>query len=294
MKEEFRTRLWLLIPAMLLMIMVSALMSSVTTYAGTVRISQSEAELFTNGGRKKLRLYVTDDYRAVPAQWKSTKRKVATVNSNGLVKAKRTGWTTILGYYNGQIVACRIHVRKVSGLYKRSLKAYKKFLTRPYVTYTDDGKYDQADEFNAIDLDMNGIPELLVNVYDANRNQYYVVYHYTRSGMSTGQRLGICNNFIWYPVPNILSYIKYEPYQSLTIYSRDNGVSLNSLAVDVTHTTGGHTYYESRPDGKNPFYRHMSAVNFRNYVDHDLLGYNAAVAVTMHVNTPANRDRYIK
>lgn len=46
------------------------------------------------------------------AKWKSSNKKVATVSSNGKVKAKRVGSTTISAKYNGYTVKCKVTVRK--------------------------------------------------------------------------------------------------------------------------------------------------------------------------------------
>ncbi len=295
MKQSIRTRFWLMIFSVVLISVLCMAMPSHKAFAGTVRISESSLNLFTKGGRKNIYLYVTDDNRLVTALWKSSNKKVATVNSNGFVNAKRTGWTTIMALYGGTVYSCRVHVRKTSATYKKCIKAYNKFLMNPYVTYTDSGNYDQADEFNSIDLDRDGIPELLVNVYDANRRQYYVLYHYKDNKISFGQRLGQCGNFIWYSPKSVLSYSKYESGRTLTVYAIDNGISLNSKAIEAAYSDdGSHYYYKSRDDGKNPFQTEVSAIKFREYVDHDLLGFCTSKPLTMHVNTPSNRSRYLK
>ncbi len=294
MKQGIRIRLRLIIFAALLITMFCMAMPSHKAFAGTVRLSETGLNLYTKGGMKSIYLYVTDDNQLVPALWKSTNKKVATVNANGFVNAKRTGWTTVMALYAGNIYSCRVHVRKTSSTYKKCIKAYEKFLMNRYVTYTDSGNYDQADEFNSIDMDRDGIPELLVNVYDANRRQYYVLYHYKDNKITFGQRLGQCGNFIWYSPKSVLTYSKYESDRTLNVYARDNGVSLNSKAVEAVYTNGSHYYYKSRDDGKKPFDTELSAIRFREYVDHDLLGYCTSKQITMHVNTPANRSRYLK
>lgn len=46
------------------------------------------------------------------ASWSSSNKKVATVSSNGVVKAKKAGKTTISAKYNGQTVKCRLTVKE--------------------------------------------------------------------------------------------------------------------------------------------------------------------------------------
>ncbi len=293
MKRKSLTRLWMLLPMMILAAMICVMMPSSKAYAGTAAISNSRINLFVKGGLKRYRLTITDNGQVVNATWKSTKKKVASVSSTGLVKAKRTGWTTIKAYYGGQVFSCRVRVKKTSKTYKKAIKAYTKFLKNHYCVYASKGRTDQPDEFWSNDLDNNGIPELLVNVYEGN-TQYYVLYQYEGGQMSTGQRLDTCGNFVWYSAPCVLNYTKYETGRELSVYARDNGVTLNSLAVAVGNYNGSNEYYISNPDGTDPFETKVSANTFRNYVDHDILGYSTPKKVTMHVNTPNNRSRFLK
>ncbi len=293
MKLKLRTRLWMLLPMMILAAMICIMMPSSRAFARTAAISNSRINLYLNGGLKRYRLTIIDNGQVVSASWKSSKKKVASVTSGGLVKAKRTGWTTIKAYYGGQVFTCKVHVKNTSKTYKKAIKAYTKFLKNHYCVYASKGRTDQPDEFWSKDLDDNGIPELLVNVYEG-KSPYYVLYQYEGGRMSTGQRLDICGNFVWYSSPNVLNYTKYETGRELSVYARDNGTTLNSLAVAVGNYSGSQAYYISRADGTDPFETKVGANRFRNYVDHDLLGYSSSKKVTMHVNTPYNRSRFLK
>ena len=166
------------------------------------------------------------------------------------------------------------------------------FLMNPYVTYTEKGNRGQADNFYSLDLDGNGIPELLVNVVTANGNRYHVLYHYTDNQITIGQELGVCGDFIWYPSARVMNYTQYESGQTLYFWSRDNGITLNSMAI-IRHRKGKNTYYVT--DGSIGTYGiQIDALDFRNYVDHDILGYSASKSIVLHVNTPYNRSRYLK
>lgn len=291
MKHETRKRTWLLIPALIAVSILMALMPSSRVFA-SVKISKKRVNLYTNGGREKIHLYVYDDGEKVSAKWKSSKKRVATVSSSGVVKAKRTGTAKITATYAGRKFTCRIKVRRTSGTYKKAIKAYNTFLMNPYVTYKKDGSKAQADNFRTIDLDGNGIPELIVNVVTDDGSRYHVLYHFINKKMTTGQILGDCSDFVWYPSRKVMRYREYESStRFLDVYSKDNGITLNSFAIALTKKNKT-TYYIS--DGSDDTYgEKISAVDFRDYVDHDKLRYSASSSVTLYLNTPYNRSRYL-
>ena len=291
MKTAFHKRIWFLVPALILLSVVITLMSSTRAFAGYVRLSTTSVTLYKKGGAKTIQLVLYDDDQPVAAVWKSSKKGIASVSGNGYVKAKRYGTTKITATYAGVKYTCKVKVRNKSGYYKNCIKAYKKFLVNPYVTYTSKGARAQADNFWSSDLDGDGIPELLVNVVAPN-GRYHVLYRYTNGIMSTGQLLGICADFQWYSSVRVMNFRKIEPDQDLFIWSRDNGITLNSMAI-IRRKHNKDTYYIS--DGSTTSYGiKISAVEFRNYVDHDILGYTSPKAVTLHPNNSSNRSRYLK
>ncbi len=294
MNNKYCTRVRLLLPAFLFAVMLSVLISSCIAFAGTVTISKKKCNLYTNGGKEQIRLYVMKDGKKVSASWKSSNKKVATVSSKGLVKAKKSGTAKITASYGGQKFTCKVTVRKKSGTYKKCIETYNVFLKQPYVTYKSDGSHGQADNFCSVDLDKNGIPELLVCVVAPGGDRYHVLYRYTKGKMTTGQRLGICRDFIWYSSRKIMNYTEIESDRILSVYAKHNGVTLNSRAVAVYEYDGDESYYKSSADGKKVFYKKISALKFRNYVDHDLLKYKGGKKLTLYVNTPYNRSRYLK
>ncbi len=294
MKNEYRIRVRLLFPAFLLAVVLSVLLSASIAFAGTVAISNTKCNLYTKGGRKTIQLSLTDNGQPVSAVWKSSNKKVAKVTDYGLVKAKKTGTARITATYMGVKYTCKIRVRKTSQNYRKCIKRYNTFLKQRYVTYKADGSHDQADNFCCVDLDKNGIPELLVNVVVPGGDRYHVLYRFTDGKMSKGQMLGICKDFSWCKSRMIVNYTRVESDQALSVYSKDNGVTLNSVAVGVYRYDGGQSFYQSSANGKKVFYKQMSALGFRNYVDHDLLNYKALKKLTLHVNTPSNRKKYLK
>ena len=291
MKTELRKHTMLLFFALILAAVFCAVMPSARAYAGNVRISNKNVFLYTNGGRKRIQLSLYDDDQKVSAVWVSSKKKIASVSATGLVTAKKKGTAKITAIYGGRRYTCRIKVFGTSPVYKKAIKAYNRFLMNPYVTYNNRGATGQADNFYSVDLDGNGIPELLVCVVSGN-SRYYVLYHYTNKRISIGQDLGACGDFIWFPACRVMSYRQYQSDQTLTFWSRDNGTTLNSMAI--ARYKNGREYYYMTDGSIGTYGTRISATEFRNYVDHDILNYASAKAVTMHVNTPYNRSRFLK
>lgn len=292
MKTVFCKHAKLLFSALILAAVVAAMMPSICAYAGNVRISRKNVCLYTSGGKKRIRLSLYDDDQPVSAVWVTSKKSVANVSASGVVTAKKKGTAKITAIYGGRRFTCKVKVFRTSPLYKKAIKAYNNFLMNRYVTYDSKGSTAQADNFNTTDLDGNGIPELLVCVVSGG-SRYYVLYHYKNKRISIGQDLGACGNFIWYPACRVMSYDQYESGQTLTFWSRDNGTTLNSLAIARHRYNGKDLYYET--DGSIGTYgTRISAVEFRNYVNREILNYAAPKTVTMYVNTPYNRSRFLK
>ena len=291
MKTSFRRKIGLFLPALIIVSVLIALMPATRAYAG-VKLSKSKVTLYKNGGRKKIHLYLYEDGEKVSAKWKSSKKSVATVSSSGNVKAKRKGTAKITATYHGRKYTCKVKVSGTSGTYKKCIKAYNTFLKNPYVTYTSKGATGQADNFCSMDLDGNGIPELLVNVVSSNGKRYHVLYRFAKKRMSTGQILGACEDFVWYPSRKIMNYKEIESKQTLYVWSRHNGVTLNTKAI-IVRKKGKNKYYTGEGSADS-YGKKTSALKFRNYVDHDLLRYSNGKAVTLHVNTPYNRSVFLK
>lgn len=292
MKTSFRRKIWLLLPSLILVSVLIALMPHSRIFAASVKISKSKVTLYKNGGRKKIHLYLYEDGEKVSAKWKSSKKSVATVSSSGYVKAKKKGTARITATYHGKKYTCKVKVRGTSGTYKKCIKAYNTFLKNPYVTYTAKGATDQADNFCSMDLDGDGIPELLVNVVSSNGKRYHVLYRFSNKKMSTGQILGACEDFVWYPSRKIMSYKEIESNQTLYVWSKHNGTTLNTKAI-IVRKKGKNTYYIGEGTA-DTYGTKTSALKFRNYVDHDLLHYCNGKAVILHVNTPYNRSVFLK
>ena len=97
--------------------------ASVVQAASNIKISKKKKTLRVGD---KYTLKITGTSKKV--KWKSSNKKVATVNSKGKVKAKKKGTATITAKVGGKKYKCKITVKKAS-----SLKAGK--YTLKYGTY---------------------------------------------------------------------------------------------------------------------------------------------------------------
>ena len=68
---------------------------------------------------------LTDSLAYKNVKWKSTKKKVATVTKDGVVKAKKAGKTTIKATYKGRTYKCKIRVYKSLSREQRTKMAKK-------------------------------------------------------------------------------------------------------------------------------------------------------------------------
>ncbi|EET60763.1 bacterial group 2 Ig-like protein [Marvinbryantia formatexigens DSM 14469] len=139
--------------AMILPAVLPADTFAVRVEAASVKLSASKATLAVG---QKYSLSVKGTKAKVT--WSSGNTKVATV-SNGTVKAKKEGTAVITAKVGKKKLTCKVTVK---GNYKT---LYKSLLTKGTVSYSDkNGKgTDKARSFALLDIDQNGVPELIVN-----------------------------------------------------------------------------------------------------------------------------------
>lgn len=80
----------------------------VTVKKPTVTLSKNSISMYRNG---RFRLTVKSTSKSIP-KWKSNKKSVATVDSNGLVTAMKNGVASITATVDGVAKSCKITVRK--------------------------------------------------------------------------------------------------------------------------------------------------------------------------------------
>ena len=96
---------------------------------------------------KYYKLKATVKGKSNQVTWSSSNSKIATVNRNGLIKAKSAGNCIIYAKANGLTASCRIHVKSDAELAKAAYTAFQ--------------KKHSLSSFLIVDLDKNKIPELL-------------------------------------------------------------------------------------------------------------------------------------
>gem|GEM_PF-1237316 len=155
-----------LILALALPSLAPGLLTPPVVEAASVKLSKTKLTLTVG---KTYRLSVKGTRAKV--SWNSGNKKVATV-SNGLVKAKKAGSATITAKAGKKKLTCKVTV-------KENYKAlYRAMLAKGKVTYNDGyGNYTTtAKGFCLLDVDKNGVPELIVNNMDSSAFSTKFVY----------------------------------------------------------------------------------------------------------------------
>lgn len=103
-------------------------------------------------------------------KWKSSKRAIVTVNSKGVIKAKKSGAAKITAVYKGKKYSCKVIV--VEATAKEVKKAYKKYAAKNL----KESDYPYRNIFY-YDIDKDNIDEMIVS-YEAGNRMAYQLYTY--------------------------------------------------------------------------------------------------------------------
>ncbi|MDO4323773.1 MAG: Ig-like domain-containing protein [Lachnospiraceae bacterium] len=151
--------LWLVLAlALLLPSVVPEAIPASRAEAASVKLSKTK-ETLTVGQKYTLSVKGTK----AKVTWSSSNKKVATV-SKGVVKAKKEGTAVITAKVGKKKLTCKVTVR---GNYKA---IYRATLEKGTITYSDrSGKRTaKAGSFALLDIDQNGVPELIVKDTEAS------------------------------------------------------------------------------------------------------------------------------
>lgn len=126
--------------------------SSTTVQAATPKLSKTSLSL-TVGCNYTLKITGTTQ----KVSWSTSNASIATVSSTGKVISKKEGAATITAKVAGKKYTCKVTVK---GNYK---KLYKEFLENGKINYTIGNSTctDTIGSFYLIDVDKNGVPELI-------------------------------------------------------------------------------------------------------------------------------------
>jgi hypothetical protein len=135
---------------------------SVVVLDPSIKLSKKSITI-TVGNSKTLKATVKGISSKV--KWKSSNKKIATVDSNGKVTGKKSGTCIIQAKANGKIKKCKVTVKKKtsSAKYLKAIKRYRSILNSTYVS-----------KFTVKDILGDGIPELLSCYYDVNMKKTYI------------------------------------------------------------------------------------------------------------------------
>lgn len=138
----------------------------------TIFLNKTKATIYTSG-KKTVQLKATVTGASSKVTWKSSDKKIATVNGKGLVTAKKAGTVAITAKANGLTVKCKVTV-KTKTLDENEI--YKQYLANSKATLSDGTTLNLKDAyFTVADIDGNGTLELLIREgEDAYGNQSVV------------------------------------------------------------------------------------------------------------------------
>lgn len=199
-----------------------------------IKLNATKKTIYTGNTYK---LILNNSTEAVT--WKSSDKKVATVNKNGTVKGISKGTATITATSKGKSYTCKITVKKLT-----AATAYKNFLTKGKMTVSN--KEEDIERFIYLDIDKDGTKELVV--YNPSGA---IVYTFKNSKMVN---IGTINS-IYYTS----EYIEFGYNPSLKTFTSSNNITasgsskvyqiidgklelIHSLASSGSGLTGSNNY----------------------------------------------------
>lgn len=151
MRKVFSYISFTVILAMLLFVLTSGTTTMSSVDAASIKISKKELTLAKG---QKYTLKVTGTKKKV--SWKSSDKNIVTVSS-GKLQAKKEGTVKITAKVGTKKLTCKVTVK---GNYKT---LYKSFLEQYTFTVDKDYKWPiEAKSFCILDIDKNGVPELII------------------------------------------------------------------------------------------------------------------------------------
>lgn len=151
MRRFFSYISFTVILVMLLFVLASGITTISSVDAASIKLSKKELTL-TKG--QKYTLKVTGTKKKV--SWKSSDKNIVTVSS-GKLQAKKEGSVIITAKVGTKKLTCKV---KVEGDYKA---LYKSFLEQYTFTVNEDYNWPvEAKSFCILDIDKNGVPELII------------------------------------------------------------------------------------------------------------------------------------
>ena len=239
----------------------------------TVSINQKSVSI-KNGETIQLKASVTGSKNKV--LWSSQDKKIATVNSNGKVKGKKPGITTIVAKVGNTKSLCRVTV------YEKSLSKREKVLNE-YQNHL--GKYyKSSDKFRLVNADKDSIPELLC----CDRASGTITFYYWgNNGISQMMDFGITSaKSIYINRSKAIIVAQKEMFGRnwYTVYKN------KKLVVALGSGAGDGKYYRTASDKTKT----VSKKVFEEELNKYLKGTKKYTSKNMYENNDINRNKYLK
>lgn len=240
------------------------------TYAvaekSSIKLNKSKATIYTSGN-KTIQLKATVEGASKKVTWKSSNKKIATVNSKGKVTAKKAGVTNITAKANGKTAKCKVIVKQKIPTKKEVYKIYKKYLSKNQSNYNYEGRnsntesYKTASAFFVVDLDKNGIPDLVTvhpmgwkyeRLYIFTYKNGKVIKVNDNTGKNIIEMSHVANGMCWAYVCNKnhlhkgwngLNPINTSAASNELVYMIKNGKLKLLAKIDDNYTKNGKTIY---------------------------------------------------
>lgn len=211
------------------------------------------------------------------------------IGSDNVKAAESTTETNITINENEIISKTYVKGKKASNKAKKAIAAYKKYLSGKKVKWTQSNSYDALSfSFSIVDINKDGIPELLLNCnYASHYEGYVAVFGYTGKKVKC-----LCANDeikYYYPKSGIVETYHWGMENSVHYYKIKNGKAEEIGRAYLAYKTSISKKAECTWNGKK-----VSAKKFKSLLKK--AAGSKKVKVTdkfWHKNTAANRKKML-